>query len=43
MAVGRATMGSEDAVARIRGSGAAGPKGKLVELVQVCGEGDRVY
>ncbi|GLC72504.1 hypothetical protein PLESTF_001258200 [Pleodorina starrii] len=38
VAVGSATMAATDAVARIRGCGAAGPKGKLVELVQHYGD-----
>ncbi|GIM15473.1 hypothetical protein Vretimale_18249 [Volvox reticuliferus] len=38
VAVGTATMAATDAAARIRGSGAAGPKGKLVELLQYYGD-----
>ncbi|GLI62284.1 hypothetical protein VaNZ11_004846 [Volvox africanus] len=38
VAVGTATMAATDAVVRILGSGATGPKGKLVELLQYYGD-----
>ncbi|EFJ51539.1 hypothetical protein VOLCADRAFT_56991 [Volvox carteri f. nagariensis] len=38
VAVGSTTMGAVDATARIRGAGTAGPKGKLVELLQYYGD-----